>query len=77
MVRFWAAVARRSCGANPAQRATPAAEGTPLRPSRLATPTVKVFFSRHLPFTEPLYSYPRFCELLVRNRRSDWLRSGR
>ena len=39
-------------------------------------PDCQFFFSRHLPFTAPLYAYPRFCELLVRNRRGDWLRSA-
>ncbi len=36
-------------------------------------PDCQFFFSRHLPFTAPLYAYPSFCELLVRNRRGDWL----
>jgi len=40
-------------------------------------PDCQFFFSRHLPFTEPLYAYPRFCDLLVRNGRSDWLRAGK
>lgn len=37
-------------------------------------PDCQFFFSKHLPFTAPLYEYPRFCELLVRNGRSNWLR---
>jgi hypothetical protein len=37
-------------------------------------PDCQFFFSRYLPFTAPLYAYPRFCELLVRNLRGDWLR---
>lgn len=36
-------------------------------------PDCQFFFSRHLPFTAPLYAYPRFHELLVRNGRSNWL----
>jgi len=38
-------------------------------------PDCQVFFSRHLPSTAPLYAYPRFCELLLRNLRGGWLRS--
>lgn len=37
-------------------------------------PDCQFFLSRHLPFSAPLYAYPRFCELLVHNGRSDWLR---
>jgi tetratricopeptide (TPR) repeat protein len=40
-------------------------------------PDCQLFFSRYLPFTEPLYAYPRFRDLLVRNGRSDWLRAGK
>lgn len=39
-------------------------------------PDCEFFFSRHLPFTAPLYTYPRFRELLVRNGRSNWLRNA-
>lgn len=38
-------------------------------------PDCQFFFSRHLPFTTPLYAYPRFCELLERHGRSGWLKS--
>jgi tetratricopeptide (TPR) repeat protein len=38
-------------------------------------PDCQFFFSRHLPFTAPLFAYSRFCELLACNGRSDWLRS--
>ena len=37
-------------------------------------PDCQFFFSRHLPFTTPLYAYPRFCGLLERHGRSGWLR---
>jgi tetratricopeptide (TPR) repeat protein len=37
-------------------------------------PDCQFFFSRHLPFTTPLYAYPRFCELLERHGRSGWLK---
>jgi adenylate cyclase len=37
-------------------------------------PDCQFFFSKHLPYTAPLYAYPRFCEMLVRNGRGDWLR---
>jgi TolB-like protein len=37
-------------------------------------PDCQFFFSRHLPYSAPLYAYPRFCEILARNERSDWLR---
>jgi TolB-like protein/Flp pilus assembly protein TadD len=39
-------------------------------------PDCQFFFSRHLPFTAPLYAYPRFCEMLLRHGRSSWLRSA-
>ena len=38
-------------------------------------PSCQVFFSRHLPYSAPLYAYPRLCELLVQHGRSDWLRA--
>ena len=37
-------------------------------------PDCQFFFSRHLPYSAPLYACPRFCEILARNKRSDWLR---
>ena len=37
-------------------------------------PDCWIFFTRHFPFSAPLYAYPRFCELLVCNGRADWLR---
>lgn len=37
-------------------------------------PDCQFFFSKHLPFTAPLYAYPRFCELLEHNGRNHWLR---
>ena len=37
-------------------------------------PDCQFFFSRHLPFTAPLYVYPRFCEMLLRQGRIGWLR---
>jgi adenylate cyclase len=37
-------------------------------------PDCQIFFSKHFPFTAPLYAYPRFCELLVCNGRANWLR---
>ena len=36
-------------------------------------PDCQVFFSRHLPYTAPLYAYPRFCEMIARNGRGNWL----
>lgn len=36
-------------------------------------PDCQFFFSRHLPFTAPLYAYPRFCEMLLRQGRHGWL----
>jgi hypothetical protein len=36
-------------------------------------PDFQFFFSTHLPYTAPLYAYPRFCEMLVRNGRGEWL----
>ena len=67
----------------PAQLALAAAaasrEGDALLHAREAfdirDPDCQFFFSRHLPLTAPLYAYPRFCELLARNGRSDWLHS--
>jgi adenylate cyclase len=37
-------------------------------------PNCQVFFSRHVPYSAPLYTYPRFCEMVARMGRSDWLR---
>jgi tetratricopeptide (TPR) repeat protein len=36
-------------------------------------PDCQLFFSKHLPFSAPLYACPGFCELLVQNGRSNWL----
>lgn len=37
-------------------------------------PACQVFFSRHVPFSSLLYAYPRFCEIIERMGRSEWLR---
>lgn len=37
-------------------------------------PDCLVFFSRHSPYTAPLYAYPRFCEMISRHGRDHWLR---
>jgi hypothetical protein len=37
-------------------------------------PECQFFFSRHLPYSAPLYAYPRFCEMLAGMGRSEWLR---
>ena len=37
-------------------------------------PDCQVWFSRHVPYSAPLYAYPRFRELIAHNGRSDWLR---
>ena len=68
----------------PAQLALAAAaasrEGDALRHASEAfavrDPDCQFFFSRHWAFAAPLYAYPRFRELLVRNQRSDWLRGA-
>ena len=36
-------------------------------------PNCQVFFSRHVPYSAPLYTYPRFCEMVARMGRTDWL----
>jgi adenylate cyclase len=40
---------------------------------RIRDPGCQLFFSRHLGYSAPLYAYPRFREMLVRNGRRDWL----
>jgi adenylate cyclase len=38
-------------------------------------PDCQVFFSRHFPYSAPLYAYPKFCEMVASVGRSDWLRA--
>jgi TolB-like protein/Tfp pilus assembly protein PilF len=38
-------------------------------------PNCQVFFSRHVPYSAPLYTYPRFCEMVARMGRGDWLQA--
>jgi adenylate cyclase len=40
----------------------------------IGDPNCQVFFSRHVPYSAPLYTYPRFREMLARMGRSEWLR---
>jgi tetratricopeptide (TPR) repeat protein len=42
---------------------------------KIRDPDCQVFFSRHVPYSAPLYKYPRFREMLVRNGRSEWLQA--
>ena len=41
---------------------------------KIRDPECQFLFSRHLPYSARLYSYPRFCEMLARMGRSEWLR---
>lgn len=67
---------------SPAQLAVAAAgagrENKAIRHAREALeirdPACQCFFSRHLPYSVPLYAYPKFCEMVARMGRSDWLR---
>jgi hypothetical protein len=38
-------------------------------------PDCQIFFSLHLPYSAPLYAYPRFREIIASAGRSEWLRA--